>query len=103
MSTVKRVLVAEGKDLEPGQSKHWWWNHAQPETGVFALSVWPVISFQNNTSIDKLPATAEVRNISYKFTKAIANVQSSELEIHYDVHNVGDHRIDYHVFMSVVD
>jgi hypothetical protein len=102
MATVSRFLVSEGS-LDPGESKHTWWNHAPATTGVYALSVWPVIAFQNNPYIDKQAAEAEIRNVRHNYKKAIANVQSSELEIHYEIHNLCDHRIDYHVYMAAID
>jgi hypothetical protein len=102
MGTVSRFLVAEGTNLEAGQSIHFWWNNATPITGVFALSVWPFVSFQNNPDIDKKPAHAQIINISQKFVSAIAYEQKEEMEIHFDVRNIGTTRIDYRVYMSVV-
>jgi hypothetical protein len=103
MASVSRILVAEGKNLDAGKTAHFHWNNTNPTTGVFSLSIWPIVSFQNNPAIDKLPAQAQILNVSQKFVNAIANVQSSEMEVHFDVHNVGSTRIDYKVFMSIID
>jgi hypothetical protein len=103
MASVSRILVAEGKNLEAGKTVHFHWNNADPITGVFSLSIWPIVSFQNNPAIDKLPAQAQILNVSQKFVNAIAKVQSSEMEVHFDVHNIGSTRIDYKVFMSIID
>ncbi len=101
-STVSRITVAQGQYLEAGKTAHHWWNHAQPNSAVFALSVLPITTFQNNLGIDKLPAQAEVKNVSYKFVRAIAFEQSEELEVHFDVHNTGTTKIDYTVYMAVI-
>lgn len=101
MANVTMFIVAQGKDLEPGKTAQWHWNNT-PQGGVIALSVDPIISFQNNDLIDKKPAIAEVRNVKYNFKKAIAKVQSSELEVHYEVHNLSEYRIDYVVRMAVI-
>jgi hypothetical protein len=102
MASTTWVLAGQGKDLEAGKSTHHWWNHAQPAEAVFSLSVLPMISLQNNNLIDTQPATAEIRNVQYKYKRPIASVQSAELEIHYDVYNLSQYRIDWTVHIAII-
>jgi hypothetical protein len=101
MADVTRTVVVEGKNLGAGESKVYHWNHA-PYLAVFAFSVHPTITFQNNNFIDAKPALAEVRNVKYRYKKAIEFVQSAELEVYFEVHNLCEYTIDYVVTMATI-
>jgi hypothetical protein len=105
MATVTVVTIVQHASLGPGETKHHWWNNA-PYGKVFVLEVLPIAAGTTQTGFDHVYEVEITRQWRKYITKespgSIGVNVTTELEIHYEVKNVGTKKIEYTVKMAVI-
>ena len=93
------------RELNPGQTGHWWWNNATPANAVWSANAVPVATGSTQTGFNQ-DTQLEVTRLWRRF-KVIetSSTQFSdvdiETEIHYEVKNIGNTKAKFIMYLSV--
>jgi hypothetical protein len=97
MPSIIFTHVGETKGIFPGETLHWWWNHA-PSQKVWAFSVDPVMKLWS--AYPGASAKIEVMKVEYQHNY---DGKSFEREIHFWFKNTGQTEADFNVHMIQVE
>lgn len=105
MAYVTVRTIVQNASLNPGQSRHWWWNNAR-QGRVYVLELIPLpigdyYSGYNHTSVGEI--TRQWRRYrTWEVPGSIGVTVRSELEIHFVVKNIGNKKLRYSVKMAEI-
>jgi hypothetical protein len=102
------VLVGGNKEheLDPGQTKHTWWNNAAPANAVWSANAVAIPTGSTNTGFSQ-DTSLEVTRVWRRF-KVIEKSDNQfsntdiETEIHCEVKNIGGTKAKFKVYFSAV-
>ena len=101
----KVIKIPNDLELNPGETKHWWWNNASPANAVWSANAVPLATGTTNTGFAQ-DTQLEVTRLWRRF-KVIENSQSQfsdtdiESEIHYEVKNLSGTKARFNVYLSI--
>jgi len=105
MATVNVTTIVQNGSLEAGKTAHHWWNNA-PWGKVFALEVVPSEIGTTQTGfnhVSEVQITKQWRKfISKEKPGSIGVKVETELELHFEVKNIGTEKANYQVKMAYI-
>lgn len=92
-------------ELNPGEEREYWWNHASPADGVWSANAVPLATGSTTAGFSqhtKLEVTRLWREfiVTEKSKTQFSDVDI-ETEIHYKVKNIGTTKARFTVFLCV--
>ena len=102
---IKTFKIEDSLELNPGQTGHWWWNHASPAGSVWSANAVPMATGSTTTGFAQ-NTELEVTRIWRKYIiieKSTSQFSDTDIEseIHYEVKNLSGTKARFHVYLSV--